>query len=326
MPEVRKPRKGSLAYYPRKRARRIYPRIKTFPLEEKIKPLAFAGYKAGMLRAIISDNRKGSPTFGQEITVPVTVLDCPPLRVIGIRAYQPSSKGLKAFTEVYAKDLPKEIKRKVKINSEKTQENLTKIENNLDRIKSLRLIISTQPKLSGLKKKTPEIFEIEIGGKNLKEKLEYAKNILGKEFSVSDVVKEGELIDVIAVTKGKGTAGPVKRFGVKIQPRHAKQKLRHVGSLGQERPGKVRWTVPMAGQLGFQTRTEYNKRVLKIGIDGKEITPKGGFIRYGIVPKNYLLVEGSVPGSKKRLVLIRPAIRPGKIKFLLPEIRQILKG
>jgi large subunit ribosomal protein L3 len=231
---------------------------------------------------------------------------------------------LKAFTEAFTKELPKYLERKIKLKNLKTEEKLKQIEENLEKISKIRLIVSTQPKLSGIGKKTPEVFEIEIGGKDLKEKFEFAKKLLGKEISAKDFAKEGEFVDVIAVTKGKGIAGPVKRFGVKIQSRHAKQKRRHVGSLGQERPGKVRWTLPMAGQLGFQTRTELNKRILKIGEKGEEITPKGGFIRYGIVKNNYLLIEGSIPGPKKRLILLRPAIR-SKVKMLIPEIKEIVK-
>ena len=325
MPQIKRSRRGSLAYYPRKRAKRIYPRVKSYLLEEKLKPMAFAGYKVGMTHTIILDNKKGSPSFGQEITVPVTVLDCPPLKVIGIRTYEKTIKGLKTFTESYSKDLPKELKRKVKINSEKTLGNVAKMESNLQKISNLRLIVSTQPRLSGIRKRTPEIFEIGIGGKDVKEKLEFAKQILGKDLQVKDVLREGELVDVISVTKGKGTVGPVKRFGVKIQTRHAKQKLRHVGTLGPQTPRKVRWTIPMAGQMGFQTRTEINKRILKIGEEGQTITPKGGFIRYGMVPKNFLLIEGSVPGSKKRLVLLRPAIRANRLKLLIPEVREIVK-
>lgn len=323
MPEVRKPRAGSLAYWPRKRARRIYPKLTTYPETDKVKILGFAGYKAGMMHSILIDNRKGSPTFGQEISVPVTVLDCPPLKVLGIRAYTKTTKGFKVFTEAFTKELPKYLERKVKLKNLKTEEKLSQIENNLDKISKIRLIVSTQPKLSGIGKKTPEIFEIEIGGKDQKEKFEFAKKLLGKEISAKDFAKEGEFVDVVAVTKGKGTAGPVKRFGVKIQSRHAKQKRRHVGSLGQERPGKVRWTLPMAGQLGFGRRTELNKRILKIG-DGEEINPKGGFVRYGKIKSNYILLEGSVPGAKKRLVLLRPAIR-AKVKLSVPEIKEIVK-
>jgi large subunit ribosomal protein L3 len=319
-----RPRAGSLAFWPRVRARRIYPHISVYPETDKVKVLGFAGYKTGMAHAILLDNKKGSPTFGQEISVPVTVLDCPPLKVLGLRVYESTIKGLRALNEAWIKDLPKDLTRKVKLKNLKTEERLADIENNANKISKVRLIVSTQPRLSGIGKKKPEVFEIEIGGKDVKEKLEFAKQLLGKEINAADVLKEGELVDVVAVTKGKGTAGPVKRFGIKIQSRHAKQKRRHVGSLGQERPGKVRWTLPMAGQLGMQRRTELNKRILKIG-DGSEVTPKSGFKGYGVVKSKYVLVEGSVPGPKKRLVMFRPSIRPSKVKLLLPEIKEIVK-
>jgi large subunit ribosomal protein L3 len=171
------------------------------------------------------------------------------------------------LTEAWVKELPKGIERKTKVKP--NEEKISEIEKNLDKISKLKLIVATQPKLSGLGKKKPEIFEVEIGGKDLKEKLDFAKQLLGKEIRASDVFKQGEYVDVIAVTKGKGNAGPVERFGIFVQSRHAKEKRRHVGTLGQEQPGKVRHTVPMAGQLGFQTRTEFNKRVLKIGEKGE---------------------------------------------------------
>ena len=316
-----RPRRGSLEFYPRKRAKRIYPAISTYPESEKVKIPLFAGYKVGMTHVIAIDTRKSSVSSGQEISFPATVLDCPPIKVVGIRTYKNTTKGFEAFSESWAKDLPKDIKRKVKIG--KMPDKLGEIEKNLEKISKIRLIACTQPKLSGIGKKKPEIFEIEISGKDVKEKFEFAKQNLGKELNVKDVIKEGELIDVIAVTKGKGMAGVVKRFGVRIQDRHAKKKLRHVGTLGPQTPGKVRWTAPLAGQLGFQTRTELNKRVLKIG-EGKEINPKSGFKRYGIIKSNYLLLDGSVPGSKKRLIMLRSAIRPSKIKLLAQEIKQIV--
>lgn len=318
MPEVRRPRRGSLAYYPRKRAKRIYPAIARYPNTKELKPLAFACYKVGMVHVTLTDRRKGSPTFGQEIAVPATLLECPPLRVVGIRVYKQTIKGLRVLTEVWSKDLPKELKRKVRVKPKER-----KSEYELNGAGVLRLLVATQPRLAWGKKK-PELFEIEIGGESMEQKLDYAKNLLGKEIRISDVFRQGELADVIAITKGKGTAGPVKRFGVKIQPRKAKEKRRHVGTLGQERPGKVRWTLPMAGQLGFARRTEFNKRVLKIGETGKEITPKGGFVRYGVVNSNYVLLEGSVPGPKKRLIMLRSAIRPPESKVLVPEIKNVV--
>jgi len=325
MPEIKKPREGSLAFYPRKRAARIYPNIDTYPSVDKTIPLAFAAYKVGMGHIIALDNRKNSPTYGLQISIPITILEAPFLKVIGVRFYQKTIKGLKALTEIYAKELPKELERKTKIKSNYSEQKLEEIKKMAEKISSVRLIVATQQKRSGIGKKKPEVFEIEVGGKSIKEKIDYALSLLGKEISPNEVFKEGEIVDVIAVTKGKGTQGPVKRFGVKIQVRKAKEKRRHIGSLGQERPGKVRWSVPMAGQMGFQTRTELNKRIIKIG-DGKEINIKSGFKRYGIIKSNFIILEGSVPGSKKRLIMLRKAIRSKEYAILPYEIKSIVVG
>ncbi len=325
MPEVKRPRRGSLAFYPRKRARRIYPSVSTYPQSDKSKVLGFAGYKVGMTQLVLHDSIKGSPTFGQDIAVPATILECPPLKVVGLRFYHLTDQGHKAFTELWTKDLPKNLNRKLRFGKFKPKENISEVEKNLEKFSKMRAIVSTQPELSGFGKKTPEVFEIEIGGKDAKEKFDYTKQLLGKEIRINEIVKDGELVDVIAVTKGKGTAGAVKRFGIKIQNRHAKQKRRHVGSLGGERhPSKVRPTVPMAGQLGFQTRTELNKRVLKIA-EGKEIVRAGGFPRYGVLKSSAVIVEGSVPGPKKRLVFVRTAFRPARLKAFVPEVKEIVE-
>ncbi|MCS7123351.1 MAG: 50S ribosomal protein L3 [Candidatus Aenigmarchaeota archaeon] len=297
MPEIKKPRRGSLAFYPRKRAKRIYPVIKTYPSVDKLKLLAFPAYKATMctVKALTKDNKI--------VAVPSTILECPPIKIIGLRFY---SNG-KVITDVFSNNLPKELHRKVRIKPKDFSNVLNSID--LSKITSIRVICCTQPIISGIGKKKPEVFEIGIGGKNISEVFNFAKSILGKEISIKDVFKENQFVDVIAITKGKGTQGPVKRFGVKIQDRHAKKKRRHVGSLGQERPGKVRWTLPMAGQMGFQRRTEYNKLILKIGENGSEINPKGGIVNYGLVKTSYIILKGSVPGSRKRLVFLREPIR-----------------
>lgn len=346
MPTKRKPRSGSLQYWPRKRARRIYPVMSTYPsidesTLEKPKILAFAGFKAGMAHVIMKDTVQGSASFGEDISVPVTVIDCPPLLAVGVRAYKKTNTGLAIITEAWADKLPKgftikkpermkkgEKKKEnkpVKRNSASTQ--FAKMKKQIEKISEMRLIVSTQPKLAGFGKKTPDVFEIGIVGKT-EDKLEFAKDILGKEIMPSQVIKEGELVDTIGITTGKGTTGPVKRFGVVIQNRHAKGKRRHVGSLGQEDPGRVRWSVPMSGQLGFQQRTEHNKRVLKIeeGEDaGKNITPSNGFMNYGVIKGSYVLVKGSVPGPRKRLIFLRAAIRPAKKKATVPEIKQVVR-
>jgi large subunit ribosomal protein L3 len=75
------------------------------------------------------------------------------------------------------------------------------------------------------------------------------------------------------------------------------------------------------GQMGYQQRTEFNKRILKMGDDSKEITPAGGFLHYGQLRSPYVLVKGSIPGPTKRLIRIRPAIRQGEHVVRIPVIQ-----
>src|SRR3989304_7262814 len=123
-----RPKRGSRAFWPRKRAKRIYPRVTRYPQEEKTKVLGFAGYKVGMAHAMILDNRKGSPSFGQEITTPVTILECPPIRAVGFRAYSSTPMGLRGVGEVWSADLPKEMSGKMRVGKPRTEEKLAKIE------------------------------------------------------------------------------------------------------------------------------------------------------------------------------------------------------
>ena len=76
--------------------------------------------------------------------------------------------------------------------------------------------------------------------------------------SIADVFTGEHFIDIRAVSKGKGMQGPVKRAGVKMQRPKAK-KRRIVGSISPWNPSTVMWQVPRPGQMGYHSRTEYNK-------------------------------------------------------------------
>jgi large subunit ribosomal protein L3 len=275
--------------------------VRSWPELSEPKLLGFAGYKAGMTHAFVKDHRKDTPTTNKEVFTPLTIIECPPLMVLGIRAYKKTPYGLKANGELQMPKPSKDLSRKITL--AKTPSPSSK---NLSG-DFLTLILHSQPKTATGKKK-PEIFECRVGGDTFEQQYSYAKDLLGKEVGVSDLFNPGDFIDVIAVTKGKGVQGPVKRFGVHIQPRVKNKKKRHIGTLGG-RGTATRWTVPQAGQLGYFTRTEYNKRILKIGEKGREITPKGGFVNYGKVSGNYIAIKGSVPGPTKRLIRFRPAMR-----------------
>lgn len=79
----------------------------------------------------------------------------------------------------------------------------------------------------------------------------------------------------------------------------------------------------MPGQMGFQQRTEFNKRIIKIGENADEINPAGGFLHYGLVRNNYVLIKGSIPGPAKRLVRIRSATRMGEQKIQAPVVEYV---
>ncbi|MCK4884212.1 MAG: 50S ribosomal protein L3 [Candidatus Diapherotrites archaeon] len=334
MPEINYPRSGSLGFSPRKKAKRIYPTITSYPESGEAKPLAFMGYKAGMTHIHAVSEKPKSPKFGMEVQIPVTIIECPPMKVAGIRLYSTSKGryGINSMSEVWATKLDKELGRKITLSKKKdkktdkqVEEHDLKIEDLAKLLKDseeLRLIVYTQPKQAKIKK-TPELFEIGVGG-TIEEAFNYAKEVLGKEINAADAFNEGEFLDVKAVTKGKGFQGPVKRWGITIQRPKATKKRRHIGSVGPWHPAKIMWTVPMAGQMGFHNRTELNKKLIKIGEDGKDITPKGGLVNYGNVNSKYVLVAGSVPGPKKRLIGLRKAIRLPKVDFLkIGEITNI---
>ena len=309
------PKRGSLAYLPRGRASRHIGRIRFWPkVDEGPTLLGFAGYKAGMTHIFMIDNKPTSPNYGKEIACPVTIIDAPPMLVCAIRAYTRDSYGLRTLTEAWAESLPKDFERIPGLKANPDLDNdLKKIEENLDKIVEFRLLMATQPRLASVPKKKPDIMEIKVDGGTIKEQFEYAKKLLGKTVSASEVFKEGQYIDVIAITKGKGFQGPVKRWGVRILQHKARKTKRGVASLGPWHPARVLYSVPRAGQMGYFQRTEYNKRILKIGKDGREVTPKGGFLRYGLIKGDYIIIHGSVPGPAKRLIRLRYPARPPKI-------------
>ena len=308
------PRHGSLAFIPRKRARHKSGRIKTWPdYEGEPKLLGFAGYKAGMTHVIYVENKKTSPFVGLERSRPVTIIDVPPMVACAIKAYKNTINGLKTLGEAWASDLSEDLKRLFPQSKEYDADKaIVDLEEKVKEADELRLSLYSQPKLTAVPKKKPDLMEVKIGGGKIENQFKFAKDLLGKEIKISDVFKEADLIDTIGVSKGKGFQGVVRRYGIKILPRKSRKTVRGVGSIGPWKPARVSYTVPRSGQMGFHHRTEYNKRILKIGIDPTEIAIQGGIVNYGIIKGDYILVEGTIPGSSKRLIKMRNSIRPKK--------------
>ena len=313
---IHKPHRGSMQYWHHVRAKREYADVRTWPKTKDTKVLGFCGYKAGMTHIFVKEQNPNSHLKGLEVSTPVTVIECPPMKVYSIRFYKNTPYGLSLVAEQFSLKNTKELARK--INPSK------KAGNETADFDELRLVAYTQPKGSGLGKKKPELLELGVGGSNNDEKLKLAKSFIDKELRISDILKEGQLIDVHSVTKGKGFQGTVKRFGVKMRQHKAEKVKRGVGTLGSWTPKRVQYTVAQPGKMGYHQRTEFNKLTLKIGTKPEEINPKGGFLHYGIILNDYVLIKGSVPGPAKRLIALTDAIRaPVKYKSFQPVITYV---
>lgn len=314
MPTRRYPRRGSLQFWPRKRARKESARVRSWAAKEP-KLAGFAGYKVGMTSVQFIDPRKTSPTSKLAISIPCTILECPPLKIFSLRLYKKDAYGLHLVSEILNPKLDKELRRKIKV----PKKALAKFPEKVDEYDETRVNVYTQPKLTGIGKKKPEIFEMVIGGKK-EEQFQYIKDNLDKEINIIDIIKPGQLVDTHAVTKGKGYQGPVKRFGVKIRPAKSEKKKRGV-VIGKEGVAKVDYTTPMAGRMGYHLRTEYNKWIVRVSKEPDLDAVKKAIKNYGVVKNPYVLVKGSVAGPKKRLIKFVDAVRPNKkLEFQIPTL------
>ncbi|MBR9700841.1 50S ribosomal protein L3 [Candidatus Woesearchaeota archaeon] len=308
------PRSGSMQFWPRKRANKSYARVRSFPEGQGI--LAFAGYKMGMARM------QGMSHVGKKpepLTLPVTILECPPMRIHSVRGYNRGTHGLFVSKEVIIPSKDKYLGRKVNAKPGKTSA--------LDTFSSffqIRVLLMTQPGKTGIGQKKPQIFEVSVGGKNAEEQLATVKELLDKDIKASELFKEGELVDIHAITTGRGYQGPVKRFGIGLKSHKSEKGVRRPGSLGGwSGQQHFMYRNANAGQTGYHQRVQYNNQILKITDNPDEIQVKGGFIHYGTARKGneFVVITGSVPGPKKRLITIVKSIRGKKRK--LPEMEII---
>ncbi len=306
-----------MQFWPRKRSKHSLVRVRSWASESKVKLLGFIGYKAGMTHLQIVDNRPKSLTKGEEIFCPVTIIECPPLRVAGVAFYKNTSYGVKKINVVLGTNLGKELGRKIPL-AKKSKPLEAGFE-----FDDIRLVVYSAPEKTGIGTKKPKMIEIALGG-NKEDKLNYAKSLLGKEVPISSVFDPGMSVDVHGVGKGKGWQGTVKRFGVPIRQHKAEKTKRGIATLGSWTPKRVEFTVAQAGKMGYHLRTEYNKQIISLGEDGKKINPNGGITHYGLIKSHYLLLKGSVIGPQKRAVLLTSAIRVNsKIPKSAPEVRYI---
>ena len=306
MPQIRRPRRGSLQFYPRKRASKLLPSVNWNPVSKSISDkeqglLGFIAYKAAMSTVLIKDATPKVQSSGKQVATPATILEVPNAKIFSVRFYKNNS----LIKEVVVSN-DKELKRKLKV-PKVLKPFDSQVPSDHDNVQVIIYSISKQSEI----KKTPDLLEVAI---KASDKLNYVKSILNKELSFEDFVKV-DLFDVRGVTIGRGLTGPVKRFGLGLKQHKSEKGVRRPGSLGPWHPARVTFRAPMAGQVGLFTRVIYNLRLLSKGrISEKNINPKGGFKNYGEIKSSFIIIKGSVQGPVKRPVVITAAFRPSKLQ------------
>lgn len=295
------------------------------------------GYKAGMTHIVRECDRPGSKLHKKEVVEAVTIIETPPLVVVGVVGYIETPRGMRSLTTVWAEHLSEECRRRFYKNwfkskkkaftkySKKFASEPQSIENELNRIKKycqvVRVIAHTQIRKIKLRQKKAHLMEIQVNGGSVSDKVDFAKNLFEKQVPVTAVFAQNELIDVLGVTKGHGVEGVVTRWGVTRLARKTHRGLRKVACIGAWHPARVAYTVARAGQHGYHHRTEVNKKIYRIGAAGdnkscmteqdlteKSITPMGGFPHYGEINEDWLMVKGAVVGTKKRVLTLRKSL------------------
>jgi len=281
-------------------------------------------------------DKVGSKVHKKEVVEAVTVIETPPIVVVGVVGYIPTPRGLRALTTVFANHLSDEVKRRFYKNwyrskkkaftkyAKRNSENKAGIERELARIKKyctvVRVLVHTQVRKIKLQKKA-HIMEIQVNGGTVEQKVDFASGLFEKQVPVDAVFEENSMIDVLGVTKGHGFEGVTARWGVRKLPRKTHKGLRKVACIGAWHPSRVSYSVARAGQDGYHHRTEINKKVYRIGkkdnassgstefdLTKKTITPMGGFPRYGSVNEDFLVLKGCVVGAKKRVITLRKTL------------------
>merc|ERR1712066_501362 len=355
------PRHGSLKFLPKKRCTRPRGKPKSFPKDDASKPIhltAFIGFKAGMTHVVREAEKPGSAINKKEVVEPVTIIETPALKVVGVTGYIDTPDGPRSIKTVWAAHLSDEVRRRFYRNwfsSKKkafskankrweTEDGKKSIERDLDMLKkyakSVRAICHTQMKGLSLRQKKAHLIEIQVNGGDVAAKVDWCQEKFEKDVSVNTVFNEAEMIDCVGVNKGKGEKGVTSRWHTKKLPRKTHKGLRKVACIGAWHPARVAYSVARSGQKGYHHRTEINKKIYRIGkgihkdggkliknngatetdLTDKSITPMGGFPHYGEVKNDFVMLKGCCIGPKKRVLTLRKSLIPHTKRAALEKV------
>jgi len=284
-------------------------------------------------------DRPGSKMHKKEVVEAATIIETPPMIILGLVGYRETPRGLRAMRTVWADHIPRSVKRVFVKNWYKSKKRaFAKHDKNIEdptykakqqaalaRLRkhacAIRVLAAAQPKMCPrLKQKKAHVMEIQVNGGTIEEKVDFGFKLFETAIRVDTVFKESEMLDVIGVSKGHGFEGVIHRWGVTRLPRKTHKGLRKVACIGAWHPARVGYSVPRAGQNGFHHRVEMNKKIFRLGksqeedkgngkgttdLTDKTITPLGGFVRFGTIRNDFLMVKGTVIGHVKRILTLR---------------------
>lgn len=109
------PRHGSMGFTPKKRSSRARGKVKAFPKDDPSKPphlTAFIGYKAGMTHIVRDVDKPGSKVHKKEVVEAVTILETPPMIIVGVVGYIDTPRGPRSLKTVFAEHLSEDCRRR----------------------------------------------------------------------------------------------------------------------------------------------------------------------------------------------------------------------
>ncbi|KAG9331138.1 hypothetical protein JZ751_019958 [Albula glossodonta] len=261
---------------------------------------AFLGYKAGMTHTLREVHRTGMKISKREEVEAVTIVETPPLIVVGVVGYIETIRGLRPLKTIFAEHISDECKRRFLRNWYKSKK------------KAFSKYCKKWQDESGKKqlekdfaamKKYCSIIRVIVHSQ-----VDWARERLEQPVPVSAVFSQDETIDIIGVTKGHGMKGVTSRWHTKKLPRKTHKGLRKVACIGAWHPARVGYTIARAGQKGYHHRTELNKKIYRIGKGVHVQDGKGGFPHYGDVNNDFVMLKGCVIGPKKRVLTLRKSL------------------
>lgn len=342
-----------MGFLPKKRTRHHAGKIKSFPKDVKTeKPhlTAFMGYKAGMTHITREVNKPGAKIHKKEVVEAVSIVETPPIVVVGFVGYVETQRGLRALTTVWAQHLGENVRRRFYRNwykskkkafsryAKKYETDAAGMAKEIERAKkychTIRVLAHSQIEKCNLRQKKAHLKEIQVNGGSTADKVDFAKGLFEQEVNFHSVFAMDEMVDVIGVTKGHGNAGVTSRWGVTRLPRKSHRGLRKVACIGSWHPARVQFQVPRAGQKGYFHRTEINKKIYRVGkkedlaksattehdLTEKRITPLGAFPHYGEINEDWVMIKGGIVGHKKAVVTIRKTLLPQTKRSALEKI------